>query len=372
MLKMGIALAALTINACDQHEPHDSNDAGSGTRLIDGDPICPDCQINFRHVATLGSEADPASVWEGAAGSECMVAQLSTGKFVLGGVASRGDVFMYDDQGRFIRSISRQGQGPGELTSRARILVSAGDTLWVADDGNVRMQVWTAAGQHIRSFSMPAPYRAFTRLNRGDIVFDGPVDRTGDPMYYVLSPLGEELDRVGESKSREVDLEWSVLARRRGPGGGFWASSIWHYAIEHWDSGGSLSGTLVRDAAWFPPYPPYPDEVFDSEPPPPGMYHIREDTQGRLWAFVLLPDADWRPEIPRRPRHTWNRETFDYLVEVIDPALARLIARDIHDDRVAPMCNSPLVYTVVEAPSGDLRVRVMEPQIVDANGEPWG
>ncbi len=371
--KTGVAFAALATSTCVQRELPDSRDADSYTRVIDGDPICADCQINFRHVVTLGSDADPASVWEGAAGSECMVAELGTGEFVLGGVASRGDVFVYDDQGRFSRSIGRQGQGPGELTSRARILVTAGDTLWVADDGNVRMQVWTSAGHYIRSFPLPAPYRRFTRLKQGDFVFEGPVGRTGDPMYYVLSSSsGEELARVGEARSTELDLEWSVLTRRHGPGGGFWAASIWHYAIERWDSAGSLKGTLVRDVTWFPPYPPYPDGVFDSEPPPAGLYHLREDDQGRLWAFVLLPDANWRPAIPRRPRHTWNRETFDYLVEVIDPASARLIARDIHDDRIAPMCNSSLVYSVVDAPSGDLRVRVMAPQIVDANGEPWG
>lgn len=364
---------ALATSNCRQQQQEftDSGDAGSETQLIDGDPICADCRINFRHVVTLGSDADPASVWEGAAGYECMVAELSTGEFVLGGVESRGDVFVYDRQGRFTRSISRQGQGPGEITSRARILVTDGDTLWVADDGNVRMQIWTATGQYIRSFPMPAPYRNFTRLNRGDIVFDGPVSRAHDPMFYIMSSSGEELARVGESKSRELDLEWSVLARRHGPGGGFWAASIWRYAIEQWDSAGFLEGTLVRDVAWFPPYPPYPEEIFDSEPPPAALYHVREDDQGRLWVFVLLPDASWRPGIPRRPRHIWNRETFDYLVEVIDPASTRLIARDSHDDRVAPICNSSLVYSVVEAPSGDLRVRVMEAQILDANGDPW-
>ena len=374
-----VALAAFLASTCVQQDVADRTDAGlathpsdSETRFIDGNAVCADCQIEYRHVVTLGSDTDPASVWEGAAGLECMVAQLSTGEFVLGGVASRGDIFMYDDRGRFTRSIGRQGQGPGELTSRARILVAAGDTLWVADDGNVRMQVWNAAGQHIRSFPMPAPYRNFALLNQGDMVFDGPVGRTSDPMYYVMSPSGEELVRVGESKSTELDLEWSVLARRHGPGSGFWAASIWNYAIERWDSAGTLESTLVRDAAWFPPYPPYPEGVFDSEPPPAALYHIREDNQGRLWVFVLLPDADWRPGIPRRPRHTWNRETFDYLVEVIDPGSARLIARDIHDDRVAPMCNGSLVYSVVDAPSGDLRVRVMEPQIVHADGEPWG
>ena len=370
-LSAGVAFAALATSTCVQQDLPDSRDAGFETRLVDGNPICAGCEVTFLHVVTLGGDADPASVWERAAGRGCMVAQLGTGEFMLGGVTGGGEIFVYDDQGRFTGSIGRHGEGPGELGSMARILVGPGDTLWVADDGNVRMQVWTAAGQHIRSFPMPAPYRSFTRLNQGEIVSYGPVRRTGDPMFYIMSPSGEELGRVGTSKTGEPDLEWGVLAQRLGRDSGFWAASMWSYAIKQRDSAGSLEGILVRDVPWFPPYPPYPEEVFESVPPPVGLNHIQEDNQGRLWVFLLLPDPNWRPGIPLSPRPTWQRETFDHLVEVIDPTTARLIVSESHEDRIAPVCNSSLVYSLVEAPSGDLRVRVMEPQIVDADGEPW-
>lgn len=80
---------------------------------------------------------------------------------------------------------------------------------------------------------------------------------------------------------------------------------------------------------------------------------------------MLVPDPVWRPDIPLSPRPTWYRDTFDHVVEVIDVSASRLIASGTYEDRLAPICNSNLMYTVVETPAGDMRVKVVEPTIVD-------
>ena len=362
---------ALLCGACSRAEVPYEHESGGEVRVIDGNPACPGCKIVFRDVVTLGGAEDPSSVWERAAGLGCAVAELGTGEFLLGGVTGGGTIFAYDDQGRFAGTIGRRGEGPGELRGTARILVGAGDTLWVADDGNVRMQVWTVAGEHIRSFHMPAPYRRFARLNNGNFAFQGSVTRTGDPMFHLIGPLGEDIGRFGPSGSKEPDVEMGIVAPRPGRTEAMWAASAWRYAIEEWSSPTTLESTLVRDVDWFPPYPAFPEDVYESVPPPPTLHHVREDDSGRLWVYIFLPDADWRPGIPLSPRPTWHRETFDHLIEVIDPATARLVVRGEHRDRISPMCNSALVYSVVETPAGDLRVQVMEPRIVDATGRPW-
>ena len=366
-----IVFVPLFTGACFQQdesfEPQGANEAV----LIDGDPLCPECRIVFQDVVTLGGDDDPASVWQRAAGLGCMVAELGTGEFVLGGVAGGGEVFVYDAQGRFTRTLGKRGEGPGELSGTARLLTGAGDTLWVADAGNVRMQAWTANGEHISSFRIPAPYRSFIRLDDGSWVFDGAIDAVGEPMYWLLGPDGEALGRIGLAQAPEPDLERGVLARRSQPPNGFWSASIWSYAIEEWDAPDAPVRTLVRDVPWFPPYPPFTDDVYESVPPPPGLHHIREDHRGHLWVYVLLPDQQWRPGIPLSPRPNWYRETFDLLIEVIDPVSARLLVSDTHENRLAPVCNSDLVYSVVEVLSGDLRVRVMKPLVVDSAGAPW-
>ena len=127
---------ALALAACSPSEP-----GSAPPDVIDGSPSCPDCEIAFRPVALLGSDDDPGSAWDGAAGDGCMLAQLSTGEFLLGGIAGGDDIFVYDAGGQFVRAMSRQGQGPGELQGMARIWVGPGDTLFVADDGNTRLQV---------------------------------------------------------------------------------------------------------------------------------------------------------------------------------------------------------------------------------------
>lgn len=53
----------------------------------------------------------------------------------------------------------------------------------------------------------------------------------------------------------------------------------------------ALVRTLVREADWFPPYPAFSDEVYESVPPPP-LHHVWEDEDGLLWTYSLVPDPD--------------------------------------------------------------------------------
>ncbi len=156
-----------------------------------------------------------------------------------------------------------------------------------------------------------------------------------------------------------------MVSPRTDGSGGFWTASIWRYSTEEWSADGTPVSRLTRAVDWFPPDPDFPDEVYESIPPPAGLFHMGEDDVGRIWTYVLIPDPEWRPDIPLSPRPTWYRETFDHVVEVIDVSASRLIASGTYEDRLAPICNSNLMYTVVETPAGDMRVKVVEPTIVD-------
>ena len=346
-----------------------SGDGALPLQVIDGSASCPDCEIEFQPIAVLGGEDDPGSVWGRAAGDGCMVAQLSTGEFLLGGVAGGGDIFVYDVEGRFRRTMSRQGQGPGEVQGVVRIWVGPGDTLFVADDGNNRLQVLTSHGQYARSFPMPAPYRRFARLGAGDFVFGRSVTSPGDDMFALIDAVGREVESFSPTMVAEPDLERGLASPRPGTDATFWTASMWRYAIHEWSAADtpeqSLAPrrTLVREADWFPPYPEFSAEVYQSVPPPAGLHHIWEDDDGLLWTYALLPDPDWRPGIPLNPRPTWHRNTFDHRVEVVDPSSGRLVAVGEHEDRLSPVCGSKLMYAVIETPAGDLRVKVVEPRL---------
>ena len=301
-----------------------------------------------------------------------MLAQLSTGEFLLGGVVGGDDIFVYDAGGQFVRAMSRQGQGPGELQGMARIWVGPGDTLFVADDGNTRLQVLTSGGEYVRSFQMPALFRRFARLGTGDFVFARSVTSPGDDTFVLVDAVGREVESFSPSLVAEPDLERGLASPRPGTEASFWTASIWHYAVHEWSARGesdrslALERTLVREADWFPAYPEFGAEVYETAPPPAGLHHIWEDDEGFLWVYALLPDADWRPGIPFNPRPAWQRDTFDHRVEVVDLSSGRVVAVGEHEDRLSPVCGSKLMYAVTETPAGDLRVKVVEPYLTRA------
>ena len=365
------AILTAIFGACSPSDGRLSSDLGGEVRLIDGDPLCPDCEIVFREVATLGGDDDPGSVWERAGGGECMVAGLGNGEFLLGAVTGGGQLFVFDSEGRFSRTIGRSGRGPGEFRRMAALAVGEGDTIFAKDDGNGRLQILTADGEYIRSFRIPRPYRPFVRLGDGTFAFHGPVNQPGDPIFRQLDPMGAEIHRFRPSRIGEPDLEMGFVRPRPGRSGALWTATAWRYALEEWSDAQTFERTLIRDVEWFPPYPDFPDEVYQSVPPPTTLSGIVEDDRGRLWVNLLRPDPDWRPDIPLSPRPAWNRATFDNLIEVIDISAARVIATGKYEHKLSTMCNSHLMYALVETPLGDLRVRVVEPTIVDGAGRAW-
>ncbi len=368
------ALTALALSLAAACSLPEQDPGAAPTQTIDESAVCRDCEIGFRTVAVLGNDDDPGSAWHRAAGDGCMVAQLSTGDFVLGAVAGGGEIFVYDSDGRFVRGLGRSGQGPGEVQGMVRIWAGPGDTLFVADDGNNRMQVLTSRGDYVRSFPMPRPFRRFARLSTGDFVFAKSLSSVGDDMFVLLDASGREIETFGPSKSAEPDLESALASPRPGTSPAFWTASRRQYAVHEWrltqapGPAVALVRTLVREADWFPPYAEFSDEVYESVPPPPLLHHVWEDEDGLLWTYSLVPDPDWRPDIPLSPRPTWHRETFDHRVAVLDPSSGRLVAVGEHEDRLSPVCGSRLMYAVVETPAGDMRVNVLEPHLALANG----
>lgn len=288
---------------------------------------------------------------------------------MLGAVAGGGEIFVYDAGGQFKGVMTREGQGPGEVRGMVRIWAGPGDTLFVADDGNNRLQVMTSGGEYVRSFSLPAPFRRFARLGTGEFVFDRSLTGPGDNMFVLTDAAGREIGKFSPSMTAAPDLERGFASPRPGAEASFWTASVWQYAVHEWSAADApepsvaLKRTLVREAEWFPPYPEFSDEVYESVPPPAGLHHVWEDEDGLLWVYALLPDADWRRGIPLTPRATWHRDTFDHRVEVVDPSTGRLVAVGEHEDRLSPVCGSNLMYSVVETPAGDLRVKVVEPYL---------
>lgn len=317
----------------------------------------------FRPVTTLMPEDSGASPRPDAIGRECMVARTSEGAFLLSGVLGGGRIDVFDSNGVFLRTIGRGGSGPGEFGNIVRLVVGPGDTLFVMDDSNLRVQTLSPSGQFVRSFPALARYRSFALLKSGELVFFRPPSQAQDQVYSIVDRLGSEVGRFGATTGVPLDLETGIVVPA--PGGGMWTASYWKYELSRWTSLDSAERVLTREASWFPPNAPYPADAFKSSLPPPALVHAWEDSAGRLWTYVAMPDPRWKPGGPSRQSPDWYRYTFDTVVEVIDLERARLIASKRFDGRFGVVCNSPLMYTIVETPDGDTRIQVLQPVLTE-------
>ena len=167
---------------------------------------------------------------------------------VLGlGVTSGGDILLlepepqleeFDAAGRYLRTIGRPGQGPGEFGNGPLFLVmTPGDSAVVIDFGNQRGTVFTPDGHPARTFAAPAsgpqsirwdylPGTGLLEETRSIILPHQhdvkPVDNllvigdTGAPRDTLLHlPLGQILDMSGgvatvKTPYFEPDVEWDA------------------------------------------------------------------------------------------------------------------------------------------------------------------
>ncbi len=188
-------------------------------------PSCRTCAIELTKLATIGSPDDSVLM-------RGLIARDGQGRFHA--VAHDGfSMLVYDRQGRLVKSVGRQGQGPGEFGGRLGILnftIGNGDTLFVATQG--RMSVFDANHTFVRSWNLnTSGILELHQLTDGNFlvggIFSGPryrgysihvLDRTGaivrslgdtgrfDPRF-VLQPDRRAIWLASDYRIRELRLD---------------------------------------------------------------------------------------------------------------------------------------------------------------------
>lgn len=346
---------------CGSETDASSGATGPSVQDIEGEPSCADCTIELRELVVLGGPGDPASARPDADLRGCAVGVLSSGEYVMSAPVGGGELLVYGPLGEFRRTIGRTGRGPGEFGAMMRVIVGPGDSLYVMDDTQGRIQVMTAQGVYVRGFRTPARFTDLARLVDGTFVFFRAPTELGEPLFFLLDATGEELGRFGGAARRIATEEsWSVTPA---PSGGFWSGDTWEYRVLLWNLSGDVERVVRRLVDWFP----IPDReatlegMYESRPPDPFLLDTWEDDHDRLWTYSLVPDPDWEPGISPRDME-WADRTFDMVVEVLDLDAGRaVVSRRI--ERLGRVCGSGLLYDVVATPEGDVRIRVLEPSL---------
>lgn len=152
------ALALILGTGCgDQPAPAPRIEVDSaGVRIVTIDPLASDavCTLSEEPTFYIGDSEESDEQW--------FTRVLGTVRLSDGSFAVADDYTMqvriFDGSGAHVRSMGREGEGPGEFKRLWLMWRLPGDTLWVGDYRPWRYQVYTAAGEWVRTVTMDPVY----------------------------------------------------------------------------------------------------------------------------------------------------------------------------------------------------------------------
>jgi hypothetical protein len=243
---------------------------------------------------------------------------------------SRGNIYVlssvlpqvFDSSGRFVRTLGRIGDGPGELRVPSSLAIDRGDSITVVDARSSKLSVFEPGGRFAHSLTIlpTATLFAAAFLPSGSLVGVGGRAGSGTP-FHVVGSNGRVIRSFGNAGA-------ALPSIAAGSDGSIWAAYNWH-RIDHFDSTGTLLARYTIDADWFPPG--NGDwTVNPKDPPPAETRKISVDESGLVWVFTYVPRDDWSKAV--RPAGG-GRGGYEYdaflayatRIEILDPVNRRLL-----------------------------------------------
>ena len=158
--------------------------------------------------------------------------------------ATAHSIVVFDTSGARIRSIGRQGQGPGEFTGLVKLGIGSGDTVQTIDYGQWRLSTFTVSGELISTTPFPPP----AELGQiPELTFDA------DGRLYHLSYLGfaqSLMEAVGGRNG--VRARGEVALTRWNATDGDWIPLAHVPSIEVFLQGGLVDAPFARRPLWAP------------------------------------------------------------------------------------------------------------------------
>ena len=237
-----------------------------------------------------------------------------------------GLILRYAANGRYLGTLGRLGDGPGEYRNAKMLLHGPGDSVTILSS-NTMAVISTASGMgRSAPIGMTVMPDALTRLSDNRLVFNTHYPRS--PSFVML---GRDLKQEaafgpvmasGPDKDGNFDEPIHRLAASRL--GGFWAAKIEYVRrIERWLPNGAVAQRLDSLVPWFPRYTSR-DATFQdgwrvvfTRRPLPRVLSIQEDVAGRIWVLGSAADRQWTPAPDVPPLTTY--EEYQAYVPATDP-----------------------------------------------------
>jgi hypothetical protein len=218
-------------------------------------------------------------------------------------------IFLYDAQGRILRTIGRRGEGPGEFQYLRHIDVGVGDTIYVVD-GARRLVVYARNGAFVRSGRLPFPVDQIRVLPDGRLLAVADV-RTpalaGLPLH-LLDRNGDLMRSFGKQNVLTDPAYPGIMVRKVAVGrdGSLWSAN--RTVFEQWDAGGNLTYVAQRHTPLLPlDVRPVPvtdnlrDQAMGQEmsrsvmrsKPGSGLIGMQVDSLRGVWTVIVAGADDW-------------------------------------------------------------------------------
>jgi hypothetical protein len=248
---------------------------------------------------------------------------------------------IYDRAGRFLQAAGNAGSGPGEFRRVADVAMMRGDSIAVIDRSNMRITILT--GDLLQGRTVAFPLAVRTPVEVGSrLVATGSLRSAasaGWPLHIVSvdSSRGEVVRSFGpdgNTASTPVEvrnLNWTLAASRAG---GFWSADQFRYRLLEWSADGQLIRGFERTPNWFVPALT-PGIGSRTSPPPSQLVGLQQEADGLLWTYLLVAAPTWREAWPATSAAGGDiavdaidmSKLFQTVIEVIDPATARVVSR---------------------------------------------
>lgn len=338
-------------------------DRAAGQRIPQA-ASCESCGVSVRAVASIGGANQPLPDVPRSILNHAGFYWLLFGDQVL----------VYDSSGSLHGTVGRRGQGPGEFLEAALVLPVAGDSVAVFDQNNLRI---TVIGRDLKVGRTASVGVAVTdmRIVRwpDQILINGLVDQTdrfGWSLHWAsLSTSQLAYHRSfghggGEIRPNEWGRTLQVISR----GSETWVADRLRYRLTLWTDSGIARRVLERDAPWFP-QASFPGRGGPNHPPTTMVAAVAQDERTLLWVYLLTPADNWRDAwrgVPRgmgagersARRGPEGTELYQTVVEVIDPASARVVTRGTVPGVILGVTGPNTIATVSTDAAGEQRITI--------------
>lgn len=345
--------------------------AAQSTHRVADAVACLSCRIELSPALDVGATEGPGMIdWRG---GQALAALDSEGRIYLRGNFST-HVHVYDAEGRYLTTLGREGEGPGEFEGINGFVVGPADSLFVFDALLMRLSVFSPQLDFVRSAVLqvqPSGYEPISVPWDANHFYMTSHMRTAELIgwpIHSISRNGVRAESFGSDSGAYFPSQPHSGLRIIADAGAnsLWSGRLAHYTIQRFAPGGKAPiEEIQRDAAWFPE-PSAEDLETDhgAKRPPPLMQAMHQDGE-RLWVLTWVPDPKWQSASTELED---EHRRYDSVIEVIDLTTYRVLARTRVDELYHQFLGDDRIAGTIFAGGYVPTYRIMHIALTDGSG----